>query len=402
MIRQGTACQWWPYGCPETHIVDQAKHDSVCDFFCDRAVDQCWAQLRRHERMNDITNGLWHLFATTANKFKTLPICTSTTTALWSPSKSSPVLFESSACWPTTVPPTTADVNKYSMSEIRASSPRHAQSVQVLSQLQRPNHRPAEVVFMLGLTPPYLLKNYPFCLPPWLSNQWTDAEGGVITDAMPKFSYLEVHCDRGLSTVSVSLGTMVNLWLIWPANEHNKNLFDLVKDECTCPDRSCMKLIGTQLTDGIIVITDHTQALYQPSGYLSLVYTIDGGYLTGMSFSGREDLPSFVDCVERELKAGTDVEDLKSTLWFLLSTLERSLLSPDTSVVYSTASLWLRVMQAMKKAAERGLKWSGMPRAIHQTLIRCRNANKIALEQGCPCGQPVVGPFFRHFAKHRL
>lgn len=379
---------------------DQEAHDAVCGFVCDKAVDRCWARVRQHEKVNEVTHGLWDQFGTVARNFKTIPM-SSTRFGVRPPSNKSLILFDSSTCWASTAP-SAADLNKYAMSEINSSSADYDQSLQVVHQLQRRGHRPAEVEFILSLAPPYILTRYPFRLPSWLGDQWTDAKGGVLMDATPKFTCLDLHCDRGISTVTVPLGSMVGLWLIWPPNEHNNRLFYAAKEECTRTGMKCVERIGTQLTDGVIVLTDHTHALYVPSGYIKLFYTLEGGYLTGMSFSGREDLPSFVACVEQEVRIGSDVEDLKNTIKFLLEALERSLLSIDTRVVFSTASLWMRVMQAMKDAAGRGLNWAGMPSLIHQTLIRCRIGNPIVVEQGCPCGQLVKGPFFRHFITHRL
>lgn len=393
-VRRGVACMWKLYGCPEINVVDQASHDALCDFFCDQEVDRCWAQLRQHEKMNEIPDGLWNLFAATARKFKTLSLSTAIS-GISPPLKTSPIIFDPLPCWADSSP-SSADVDRYGMSGVR---PPNSQSLQAAKQLRDANHKPAEVVYVLSLTPPYILTKYPLRLPGWLSNQWTDAEGGVLMDATPKFTCLDVHCDRGLSTISIPLGAMVTLWLIWPGNDQNNKLFD----ECIRGGGTRVQQISMGLTEGIIAITDHTQAMYLPSGYLSLTYMLVGGYMTGISFSGREDLPSFVECVERELKYETDVQDLKSTITFLLATMERSLMSNDPAVIYNTACLWIRVMQAMKNATTtRGLKWLGMPRAIHQTLIRCRNGNKTIVEQGCPCGQVVRGPFFKHFVTHRL
>lgn len=396
----GKDCRWKDYGCPVTTVVDQATHDYFCDFLCDGDADRCWSQLRNYEKTHEIcADGYWNVLAIAARTFTMIPTA-SPTCGIWPPSKKAPFIFDSAAPW-TTTPPTAADLYKHAMSEIPVSSPQHANSVKVLGQILHPSHRPSEVEYMVSLTPPYILSTYPFRLPHWLSSQWTDAEGAVLMDATPKFSCLDIHCDRGLSTVSVALDKMVNLWLIWPPTEHNKTIFYAAREECTRTGTRIVDRIGTQLTDGAIFIADRTHALYLPSGYLSLIYTLEGGITTGMSFSGREDLPSFVECVQRELKEGTDVEDLKSTIRYLLSTMERSLMERDTAVVYSTACLWMRVMQSMKDAAARGLDWMGMRRGIHQLLIRCRAGNSLMVDK-CPCGMLLNSPFFVHFVRHRL
>lgn len=392
------------YGCLEDKVLNQRIHNSFCDFVCDNEVDKCWTLLRRHEKMAEMKGELWDHFQPVAATYKSISMSTNTS-EIWPPSRESVIVYEAASSMPNT--PATPELYRRVIGEIHSPRSRRDLAIKVRGQLENPQHSPSEVEYLLGLTSPSFLKEYPVSLPQWLSSQWTDAAGEVLMDATPKFTLLDIHCDRGLSTVSLPLGEMSTLWLIWPDTEHNKALYYGVTEQCNQAGTSRFKRIGAQLTDGIIFVANHTQAVYLPAGYLSLVYTLNGGIMSGMSFSGREDLPSYVECVERELVDGTDVQDLKSTISYLLITMERSLLSPDSLVVYNTACLWMRVMQAMKTAAIRGLDWKSSPsmlRFIQQILIRCREASQIVVDQVCPCGRAVPGPFLHHFATrpHRL
>lgn len=218
------------------------------------------------------------------------------------------------------------------------------------------------------------------------------------TDLLLKFD-----TDRELSTVSISLGQQVKIWLLWPPSPSNLEVFFEAREDSNRSGQYCFPKITHLLQEGKVIIADQSLALYVPAGWLHLVYTVRGGYLTEYTFSGTEDLPIFVQCVLAKINVCADIEDLKETIKFLIKVFERQLISVEKQRVYYAAEQWIKVITAMTTAAqERGLIWN-MALEIKRALGAVAKANPINLGQDCPCGAAGSGKrFFQHFKTHCL
>lgn len=196
----------------------------------------------------------------------------------------------------------------------------------------------------------------------------------------------------------------VKLWILWPPTEHNVKTFYPAYEESLRRGTLCLRTIASSLQDGQAVIVDSTKAIYIPPGWIHWVYTLTGGYLIGKSFSGREDLELFIDCLERELEVASNTAAQEDTIRFMIRVIVSSLLSTDGVVVRWAACIFLRLVTAIERSVvDRGLVWSpSLERELVKAIKDCGHQNPIDLVGDCPCGKKNSGGkyFFDHFVRH--
>ncbi len=81
------------------------------------------------------------------------------------------------------------------------------------------------------------------------------------------------------------MGDYVKLWFLYPPSAHNLDIFYAYKGQ----EGKFLRLFG-QLQDYILVLTTAQDIIYMPPGCLHSVYTIKGGLLLGLNWSGAKDI----------------------------------------------------------------------------------------------------------------
>lgn len=98
--------------------------------------------------------------------------------------------------------------------------------------------------------------------------------------------------DNGLESLSVTLGTCIKLWVLYPPTKQNLRLY--------CPKRNekdKLKTLAPQLEGGIILIADSSKALFLPAGTLHAVFTVQGNFLVGNQFIHKNTITAFTNYV---------------------------------------------------------------------------------------------------------
>ena len=94
-----------------------------------------------------------------------------------------------------------------------------------------------------------------------------------------KYAIVNVHIDRGMEVLAVSIEPCEKIWFLWPPTD--ENLQELGRRMGI----TGVRMTESKLTDGIIAFTDSTEALYVPSGWLHSTVIFTGGFLAGLSLS---------------------------------------------------------------------------------------------------------------------
>jgi hypothetical protein len=215
-----------------------------------------------------------------------------------------------------------------------------AGDAQYLLNQMRPSstHTPQQVVRYLNLkSPRRMLQKFGFEAPSWIRLD-TDA---CLWNVTPRYSFTDLHTDRGLDTIAFQVGGR-KIWLLYepdpPITAGNKvlerqssyyNAWAHRVQEATRGDESLapslLEQLGPSMRRPYIAITEGQQGLYIPAGWKHAVFTVESGYLGGYSFYTHDHIAQHVNTLLCEMQAAqqlvnagqykTSTDHLHPELW---------------------------------------------------------------------------------------
>lgn len=267
------------------------------------------------------------------------------------------------------------------------------------------SHSPSTVVAIINMFPKPLLETHPIRVPAFLQ---TGTHSGELTwNGTPTWAFTDCHVDLGMSNISLHVDKCSKVWVLWPPTPANNKLFYSAKQEATRrSELNVWEMIGGQLEGGQIAIADRTTGLFIPQGWIHLVYTLRGGYLTSYTYSCASEIPKFIECAGMELVVleKDEVKAYAPTIQFLFSSIANELRSNDRVMLYAMIGHWIRVVD-MVDAGLVGQKHKYPPATrlhISGLLSVLEKERKLDLGQDCPCGMHQSGAnIFRHLVIHK-
>lgn len=165
-------------------------------------------------------------------------------------------------------------------------------------------------------------------------------------------------------------------------------------------------MVGGKLEGGQIVIADSRMGLYVPQGWIHLVYTLRGGYLTSYTYTCAPQIDKFIMFASLELAVleKGEVGEYTPTLQFLFTAISDELNSNDRDKLWTTLGQWLRVVERMDAGLmEQKHRYPPIMREHINGLLRgLERERKLDLGRDCPCGMPRSGAdIFQHLAIHK-
>jgi hypothetical protein len=254
-------------------------------------------------------------------------------------------------------------------------------------------HTPQQVVRYLNLkTPRNMLQNFGFQIPSWIRLKTNEC----LWNVTPRYSFTDLHTDRGLDTVAFQVGGR-KIWLLYepepPITAESKvrqsayfeawalRFQDASSGGLSNP-ASFLEQLGPSMRRPYIAVTEGQQALFIPAGWKHAVFTLQTGYLGGYSFSTHEHVQWHVNTLLCELhaamrlvdtgkyKASTDYlnpelwADLESSLAYVMEHLHEVLTNPLPHTESGVAELWRRLHSVIQSSTPAMTRKYG--RIIHE------------------------------------
>ncbi|KAI9884407.1 MAG: Transcription factor Sox-2 [Watsoniomyces obsoletus] len=290
----------------------------------------------------------------------------------------SPRLLSAGECWHPR-PPTEAEMWKASVTEIQRAKVDEDVPYQVYDSLEQPSSDVAgnvatslmqirmrrkededegqwselqrNPVTVLNLFPSYLAQrvHIPLRLKQHLEFEDPPPKAANIT---PKYAFVDVHIDHGMEAISICVGRCRKVWFLWPPT--TDNLKEMERLDHRDPDR----LIRSYLDDGILLQTDKSTGIHVPSGWLHATFTIEGGFLVGITPVTAESIGLISSCTSSELVSEPGTQpNLKG----YIRGLETALRSTKPSVLQDTLDGWqhLGPQLAILRTGKKGLGDNG-------------------------------------------
>jgi hypothetical protein len=243
-------------------------------------------------------------------------------------------------------------------------------------------HTPEQVVRYLNLkSPRRMLQKFGFDIPAWIAVQIDEC----LWNATPRFSFTDLHTDRGLDTIAFQVGGR-KIWLLYepdpPVTAQNKVLerqsayFEAwakrFQEATTGSENSpttFLEQTGPTMRRPYIAVTEAYQALFIPAGWKHAVFTLQSGYLGGFSFCTHQHLDQHVNTLLCELHAAMRLvnpekytartdhllpelwADLSGSLGYVMVHIHEVLLLPGSSIGTQAADLWRRLHCFLKSFA---------------------------------------------------
>jgi hypothetical protein len=203
-----------------------------------------------------------------------------------------------------------------------------AGDAQYLLNQMRPSstHTPQQVVRYLNLkSPRRMLQKFGFEAPSWIRLE-TDA---CLWNVTPRYSFTDLHTDRGLDTIAFQVGGR-KIWLLYepdpPITVGNKVLERQSSYYTAWANRvqgatsgdttdklslSLLEQLGPSMRRPYIAITEGQQGLYIPAGWKHAVFTVESGYLGGYSFCTHDHIRQHVNTLLCEIHAAQQLVDTR-------------------------------------------------------------------------------------------
>lgn len=163
-----------------------------------------------------------------------------------------------------------------------------------------------------------------------------------------------LHLDVGQRVVSAVIGSCLKLWAIYPPSSAN---LDALFTAC---DQKCkFTLVHDKLTEGFYTVTDSTQAVYIPAGWIHAVYTLSGGVLVGHNWVCDTDVAIIADIFIREVDCGeyeagrSTSKDVLPLLWAILESLKSLEQQKFDPAIYAWCRTRHRVRRLVPAAGRR-------------------------------------------------
>ncbi len=164
-------------------------------------------------------------------------------------------------------------------------------------------------VFVINLTTPELSQKVH--IPRSLKEKFQFEEKPPLqmTNMTPKFTFVDVHIDHGMEAVSICVGRCRKIWFLWPPTP--KNLREMRRLDHRQSDR----LIRSYLDHGILLETDGTTGIHVPAGWLHATFTIEAGFLVGITPVVAESIEILSNYTSYELVGNVETnENLRAYL----------------------------------------------------------------------------------------
>ena len=206
------------------------------------------------------------------------------------------------------------------------------------------------------------IPDYEFRVPAALQRelQFNFTSINFAANATPSYAFVDLHIDRGMDAVSC-IGACRKVWFMWPPTEHN--LSEMRRVDC----QRNFHMLRSQLDNGVVVETDSTMALHIPAGWLHATFTVEGGFLGGITAVTAEAIPLISFWVEVELETRGD--DIRGNLDIYTRALEEALCSQNKDVVRAALEGWKqlqpRLMEHLESNSTRSENECGAAENLH-------------------------------------
>ncbi|KAI9706538.1 MAG: hypothetical protein M1836_003544 [Candelina mexicana] len=203
----------------------------------------------------------------------------------------------------------------------------------------------------------------------------------------PKYSFVDLHTDRGLDTVCITVDKCQKVWFLWPPTWHNLDEFEQL-------GRGEGRMVRCALDDGIIVYTDNTKAIFIPAGWIHATMTLSGGFLAGISFLAAESVMVTAKCLAMDLRLAPD--DFEENCTNYLNGLNVALKARDATIAWQAVDSWTYIRPELQKLVD------DHPGALAQAVSIWREfLPRSDGWQRCPCGWEG-NSFKDHFSQDHL
>lgn len=138
------------------------------------------------------------------------------------------------------------------------------------------------------------------------------------------------------------------------------------------------------LSDGLIVETNKSSALFIPAGWFHCVITFEGGFLCTYSWSTPNRVHNILDFLSHEVKWVDRAETLWKSVESSIDLLSLGLSADNTTDITKALTAWVELMRIL---SHRSLRWNEI--LIEQTkkiMGTLSNTRKDYLPLLCPCG----------------
>lgn len=215
---------------------------------------------------------------------------------------------------------------------------------------------------------------------------------GVEVMVTPTGGFTDIHADSTTVGRAVCVDRCEKFWLLWPPSLHNLRLWAANRGLNTGLLR-----YGAQLEGGLVVHTagnGQFNALTMPAGTLHSVFTITGGFLSGINYTTAEDIQLAGMMLELQVQRSQDEDQiLDDCEWFIGTAREILLSRPDFSIhcLTSMARLVAKI-ENLKKKEHRA--WKPFHMAAAKLFHNFRKTTPI-----CPCGKVLPPKCDSHFVE---
>lgn len=138
------------------------------------------------------------------------------------------------------------------------------------------------------------------------------------------------------------------------------------------------------LSDGLIVETNKSSALFIPAGWFHCVITFEGGFLCTYSWSTPNRVHNILDFLSHEVKWVDRAETLWKSVESSIDLLPLGLSADNTTDITRALTVWVELMRIL---SHRSLRWNEI--LIEQTkriMGTLSNTRRDYLPLLCPCG----------------
>ncbi|KAL9634358.1 MAG: hypothetical protein Q9164_004134 [Protoblastenia rupestris] len=127
----------------------------------------------------------------------------------------------------------------------------------------------------------------------------------------PQGTIVDLHVDHGFTVLATTIEDCVKMWALFPPTEHNLGLLRKVANksgglQLLVEDH--LQYSQPFLEGGILTRTDSAEAILLPAGTLHAVFTLSGGFLSGIHFLTAESTYQTALCLRYEIQCKLGIE----------------------------------------------------------------------------------------------